>query len=82
MWFLAAEALAVFKLLFFRSKDLVDLERLVAVSGGSMNLNAVRSHVVKMMGGNDPRVSAWARFCTDHARELKPARGSLRGRAD
>lgn len=31
-WFLSAEALAVFKLLFFRGKDFVDLERLVAVS--------------------------------------------------
>ncbi len=30
-WFLSAEALTVFKLLFFRSKDLADLERLVAV---------------------------------------------------
>jgi hypothetical protein len=29
-WFLAAEAVTVFKLLFFRGKDVVDLERLVA----------------------------------------------------
>jgi len=30
-WFLSAEAICIFKLLFFRGKDVVDLERLVAI---------------------------------------------------
>jgi hypothetical protein len=59
IWFLSAEALSVFKMLFFRSKDLVDLERLVAVSGGEMDLGYVRNHLVMMMGEGDPRISAW-----------------------
>ena len=33
-WFLAAELLACFKLLFYRPKDLVDLETLLAVNTG------------------------------------------------
>src|SRR5438552_2687491 len=32
IWFLSAEALCVFKLLFFRTKDLADLEQLVMTS--------------------------------------------------
>lgn len=31
VWFLSAESIAVFKLLFFRPKDTIDLERLVAM---------------------------------------------------
>ncbi|MBL8949818.1 MAG: hypothetical protein JNK82_03515, partial [Myxococcaceae bacterium] len=44
-WFLSAEALSVFKLLFFRGKDIVDLERLVAVYGAKMDLAYVRRQI-------------------------------------
>jgi hypothetical protein len=36
-WFLSPEDLAVFKLLFFRAKDLLDLERLVAFLGDAFD---------------------------------------------
>lgn len=68
VWFLSAEALAVFKLLFFRSKDLVDLERLLAVSGATIDLAWVRAQLVELMGADDPRVVAWDRLCADHVR--------------
>lgn len=55
-WFLSAESLAVFKLLFFRGKDRVDLERLVATQRGRMNVSYVREQIVEMMGDGDPRV--------------------------
>jgi hypothetical protein len=58
-WFLSAEALAVFKLLFFRGKDLVDLERLVAVRGTEVDAGYVRRWIVEMMGEDDERVSKW-----------------------
>ncbi len=58
-WFLAAEALCVFKLLFFRPKDVVDLERLIAVQGQALDLAYVRRHVVEMMGEGDERVQRW-----------------------
>jgi len=57
-WFLSAEALAVFKLLFFRGKDLVDLERLVAVRP-ELDTLWVRDAVVGMMGEDDERTQRW-----------------------
>ena len=61
-WFLSAEALTVFKLLFFRGKDMVDLERLVAVRP-DLDRAAVRSAIVEMMGDDDPRVRRWDDLC-------------------
>lgn len=57
--FLSAEAIAVFKLLFFRGKDLVDLERLVAVRGERLDTTYVRRWMVDMMGEDDARVARW-----------------------
>lgn len=57
--FLSAEALALFKLLFFRPKDLVDLERLVSVRGARFDREYVRRWLVEMMGEDDERVRAW-----------------------
>lgn len=58
-WFLSAEALTVFKLLFFRGKDVVDLERLVAVSRSGLDHAYVRRWIVAMMGEDDERVRRW-----------------------
>jgi hypothetical protein len=59
---LSPESLAVFKLLFFRPKDLVDLERLVAVQGDALDDADVRRAVVEMLGEDDPRVREWDRI--------------------
>ncbi len=56
---LSPEALAVFKLLFFRDKDLVDLRRLVALQGPALDAAWVRGHLVGMVGPDDHRVHAW-----------------------
>jgi hypothetical protein len=69
VWFLSAEALAVFKLLFFRAKDLVDLERLIAVQGGAVDVAYVRARIVEMLGEEDPRVEAWDRLCAENMPE-------------
>src|SRR4029078_12891789 len=57
VWFLAAEAVAIFKLLFFRTKDIADLQRLVAVA--DVDVPYVRRWMVDMMGEDDPRVAKW-----------------------
>ncbi len=57
-WFLSAEAIAVFKLLFFRGKDRVDLERLLAVRD-DLDRDYIRRWIVDMMGPDDERVVAW-----------------------
>lgn len=57
-WFLSAESIAVFKLLFFRGKDIVDLERLVAVRP-ELDIAYVRRWIVEMMGEHDERTQRW-----------------------
>jgi hypothetical protein len=66
VWFLAVEALCVFKLLFFRGKDVVDLERLVAVQGEAIDGRYVRERIVAMLGADDPRVETWDRLWKEH----------------
>ena len=58
-WYLSAEATAVFKLMFFRGKDVVDLERLVATQQGRVDQAYVRRWIVDMMGEDDPRTQTW-----------------------
>ena len=57
-WVLSAEAIAVFKLLFFRGKDVVDLERLIAVRP-ELDRAYVRRWIVEMMSEDDERVLTW-----------------------
>lgn len=57
-WFLSAEALAVFKLMFFRGKDLVDLERLIAARP-ELDRDYVRRSIEEIMGSDDERVRRW-----------------------
>lgn len=66
VWFLSAEALSIFKLLFYRPKDLVDLQRILAVQGRRLDTFYVRNHIVKMMGEDDERVSKWDELVATH----------------
>lgn len=64
--FLGAEALAVFKLLFFRPKDLVDLAGLVAVQGRALDHAWIRGQLEGMLGPEDVRLAAWDRIVATH----------------
>jgi len=66
VWILSAEATAVFKLLFFRPKDVLDLERLVAVQGERVDRAYIRGWLVDMMGEEDVRVRRWDRIVAEH----------------
>jgi hypothetical protein len=66
IWVLSAEAIAIFKLLFFRPKDVIDLERLVAVQGTNIDVSYVRRHMVEMMGEDDERVRRWDALVEQH----------------
>jgi hypothetical protein len=59
--------LAVFKLLFFRGKDIVDLERLAAVRA-DIDASYVRKWIVDMMGEDDDRVRRWDAIVTTYRR--------------
>lgn len=61
-WFLSPEDLAVFKLLFFRTKDILDVERLVAFLGSSVDGTYVRNWLCDLVGEDDERVRWWDRI--------------------
>lgn len=63
VWFLSAEALAFFKMMFFRSKDLADLERLISTVGKPLDAPWVRRWLVETVGEDDSRVRSWDDLC-------------------
>lgn len=62
---LSSEDLTVFKLLFNRPKDLLDVERLVALRGSSLERDYVREWLVDSVGTTDSRVAYWDQLCRD-----------------
>lgn len=69
VWFLSAEALSFFKMMFFRGKDLVDLERLISSMGPRLDAAYVRRWLVETMGEDDERVRKWDELCATFWRE-------------
>jgi hypothetical protein len=49
-------------MLFFRPKDLIDVERMLAVRGPELDRAFVRSSLVEMLG-EDPRIEKWDAIC-------------------
>lgn len=56
---LSPEDTAVFKMLFFRGKDLVDLERLLGLMGARLDRSYVRAALVEVVGDDDYRTKKW-----------------------
>jgi hypothetical protein len=54
-----AESLAVFKMMFFRRKDLADVEQILRARGTQFDRPWVREQLAAMYGSGDPRLSAW-----------------------
>ena len=67
-WFLSAEALCFFKMMFFRPKDLIDLERLLRIQWKNLDAGYVRRWLVDTMGADDERVTKWDRLCDENWR--------------
>jgi hypothetical protein len=55
-----AETLTVFKMMFFRRKDLADVEQILRSQGGQLDRTWVRDRLAEIYGGRDPRLAAWA----------------------
>jgi len=64
---LSAEDLVLFKLLFFRAKDLSDVERLVRFQGEGLERDYIRYWLVELVGADDVRVEAWDRLVSGPA---------------
>ncbi len=62
VWFLSAEASAVFKLLFFRGKDVEDLRVMLRVQGDRLDRDHVATAVAGMVGEDDERLATWRRL--------------------
>jgi hypothetical protein len=56
---LSPEDTAVFKMLFFRGKDLVDVERLLGLMRGALDRGYVRAAIVELVGEDDHRTRKW-----------------------
>ena len=63
----SAEVLAVFKLLFFRRKDLLDVERMLQIRGAAFDRDFVREHLAEMLP-DDPRLASWDEICERNPR--------------
>jgi hypothetical protein len=57
LWFLSAEDLCLHKLIYGRPKDIIDLERLIAVRP-NIDLAYVRSWMTRMVPAGDRRFAA------------------------
>jgi hypothetical protein len=55
----SADVLAVFKMMFFRPKDLVDLQRILEVQRDKLDRSWIRAELEELYGRRDPRLSRW-----------------------
>ncbi len=56
-WILSAEDLVILKMMFYRRKDLADVESLLRHRRDSVDLDFVRKKLGELAGGDDPRLS-------------------------
>ena len=54
-----AETLVIFKLMFFRDKDLVDIAQILRTQAGRLDSDWITTRLVDLFGRRDPRVSRW-----------------------
>lgn len=58
VWILGPEDLVVLKLMFFRRKDLADVEAVLRDQRGSLDRSFVRSRLIELVGADDERIRA------------------------
>jgi hypothetical protein len=61
---LAPEDTCIFKMLFYRGKDVVDVERLLGLMGPLLDAQSVREALVEVVGTDDYRVKKWDELVT------------------
>jgi hypothetical protein len=59
VWVWDAETLVVFKMMFFRRKDIADVEQVLTVQGAEFDRLWVREQLLAMYGTRDPRLATW-----------------------
>ena len=54
-----AESLCVFKMMFFRRKDIADVEQILRIQGANLDRAWVRQQLQQIFCAYDPRLSQW-----------------------
>jgi hypothetical protein len=65
LWIVGADDLAVLKMMFFRRKDLADVEAVLRDRGPALDRAYVRRRLVELAGPDDERVAAWDELLRD-----------------
>jgi len=65
LWILSAEDLVVLKMMFFRRKDLADVEAVLREQGALLDRRFVRQKLVDLSGELDERIAAWDQLDSD-----------------
>ncbi len=52
-------AITIFKMMFFRTQDLLDVENMLKTPSTQIDLGLVREQLVDIFGQRDPRISNW-----------------------
>jgi hypothetical protein len=65
IWILAAEDLVVLKMMFFRRKDLADVEAILRDAGPALDHVWIRRRLVRLVGRADERVREWDQIRRD-----------------
>lgn len=63
-----AEMVAVLKMMFFRRKDVADVERIVQVQGERLDRVWIRERLVEIYGARDPRIAQWDELVRESGR--------------
>jgi hypothetical protein len=65
LWIIAPEDLVVLKMMFFRRKDLADIEAVLRDRGATFDRSYVRRNLIELAGAEDERVRAWDEIARD-----------------
>lgn len=60
-----AESLCVFKMMFFRRKDVADVEQILRIQGEALDRAWIRDRLEAIYGKRDPRLSQWEQLETE-----------------
>ena len=64
VWVWQAEPLAIFKMMFFRPRDLLDVEAMLEDQKKSFDHAWVRDHLLELFDQRDPRITNWDEIVT------------------
>ncbi len=64
-WIWEAEVLCIFKMMFFRPKDLVDVQSLLRAQSATLDVPWIEATLIGMYGQRDPRLSRWRELASE-----------------